>query len=42
MFFNTQILIRDRLGYMCIEYAAYCIGYTRIEDAEVITLDQIL
>ena len=35
MFFDTQISIRNRLGYVCIEYAAYCIEYARIEHAKV-------
>ena len=39
MFFDTQISIRNRLGYVCIEYAASCIGYARIEDAKHITND---
>ena len=34
MFFDTQISIRNRLGYVSIEYAASCIGYARIEDAK--------
>ena len=34
MFFDTQISIRNRLGYVCIEYAAYCIEYARIEHAK--------
>ena len=38
MFFDTQISIRNRLGYVCIEYAAYCIEYARIEHAKVNTL----
>ena len=36
MFFDTQISIRNRLGYVCIEYAASGIGHARIEDAKLI------
>ena len=35
MFFDTQISIRNRLGYVCIEYAASGIGHARIEDAKL-------
>ena len=35
MFFDTQISIRNRLGYVCIEYAASGIGHARIEDVKV-------
>ena len=38
MFFDTQIPIRNRLGYVCIGYAAYCIGYARIEHAKVMVV----
>ena len=34
MFFDTQISIRNRLGYVCIEHAGYCIEYARIEHAK--------
>ena len=38
MFFDMQIPIRNRLGYVCIGYAAYCIGYARIEHAKVMVV----
>ena len=42
MFFDTQISIRNRLGYVCIEYAAYCIEYARIEHAKCMVREGFL
>jgi len=41
MFFDTQIPIRNRLGYVCIGYAAYCIEYARIKHAKIYTYTYI-
>ena len=42
MFFDTQISIRNRLGYVRIEYAASGIGNARIEDAKIGILVYVL